>query len=128
MAKGQCSTDSGITIRQAKAIAALITERNQLEAARTAGVGERTLYKWLADDNFRAALRDAEAALVDNAVRRLARGQEVALDTLETLMREAKNESTRVTAAVNWLNLFLRFSEARDIEARLAALERQAVK
>jgi hypothetical protein len=39
-------------------------------------------------------------------------------------MREAKNESTRVTAAVNWLNLFLRFSEARDIEARLAALEK----
>jgi hypothetical protein len=123
MAK-QESTDNSVSTKQQKAIAALITERNQSAAAKSAGVGERTLYKWLADNNFRTALRTAESQLVDSAVRRLAVGQGAALDTLETLMTKAKHESTRASAAVSWLNLFLRFSEARDIEQRLSELEK----
>jgi hypothetical protein len=127
MTDKQDSTDNGVSTKQQKAIAALITERNQSAAAKSAGVGERTLYKWLADNNFRAALREAESQLVDSAVRRLAVGQGAALDTLETLMTKAKHESTRASAAVSWLNLFLRFSEARDIEQRLSELERLVV-
>ena len=120
----QESTDNGINAKQAKAIAALLTEKTIGAAAKSAGIAERTLYNWLADNSFRAELRKAEAALVDSAVRRLARGQEAALDTLEKLMKSAKNESTKASAAVSWLNLFLRFNDARDVEQRLTELEK----
>ena len=125
MTERQDSTDNGVNAKQAKAIAALLTEKTIGAAAVSAGIGERTLYKWLADNSFRTALKSAEAELVDSAVRRLAKGQGAALDTLETLMSKAKHESTRASAAVSWLNLFLRFSEARDIEQRLSELEKQ---
>jgi hypothetical protein len=123
--KMQNSTDKGITTKQQKAIAALLTARTTGAAAVSAGVSERTLYKWLADTSFRAALRTAESELVDSAVRRLAKGQEAALDTLETLIQKAKHESTRHAAAVSWLNLFLRFNEVKNIDERLTELEKQ---
>lgn len=124
MTDKQESTDKVINLKRSKAIAALITERTARDAAKTAGVSEKTLYQYMQEDNFRTALRAAESQLVDSAVRRLAVGQSAALDTLETLMQKAKHESTRASAAVSWLNLFLRFSEARDIEQRLSELEK----
>lgn len=120
----QDTTDNGISTKQRKAIAALLTERTLSAAAKSAGIGERTLYTWLSDETFRAELRQAESELLDNAVRRLASGQGAALDTLERLIKSAKNESTRRQSSVDWLNLFLRFHDVKNIDERLSALEK----
>src|SRR4030081_1824115 len=41
------------------AIAALLSQRNVDEAARTAGIGTRTLLRWMKDPEFDAAFRAA---------------------------------------------------------------------
>jgi hypothetical protein len=117
------STDKVITHKQHKAVIALLTERTARDAARVAGVSEKTLYAWLGDDTFRAALRCAEGELLDSAVRRLANGQGAALDAIETLIAKAKHESTKLSACVQWLNLFMKYRDMKDIDERLTALE-----
>ncbi len=119
----QIKTENGITTKQQKAIAALLSERTARDAAKTAGVGERTLYKWLGEPGFREALRSAEADILDDVTRRLTAGQRLALDTLEKLIQSARHESTKLTACVSWLNMYLKFRDMKDIEDRLTALE-----
>lgn len=119
----QENSDNGITTKQQKAIAALLSERTLGAAAKRAGIGERTLYNWLAEPSFRTALRSAESAMLETVTRRLSAGQSLALDALETLITKAKHESTRRQAAVDWLNLSLKFIDTLDIDERLTALE-----
>jgi hypothetical protein len=119
----QENSETGISTKQQKAIAALLSERTAKDAAKRAGIGERTLYNWLAEPAFRAALRSAEKDILDVVTRRLSAGQSLALDTLETLIQKAKHESTRLTAAVSWLTMFMKYHELNDIDERLTALE-----
>lgn len=119
----QDNAENYLTPKQQKAIAALLTERTNGAAAKKAGISERTLYAWLNEPHFRAALRQAEKNILDDVTRRLAAGQTLALDTLESLVQKARHESTRLRAAVAWLELSLKFRDLHDIEERLTALE-----
>ena len=119
-------TNNVIATKQTKAITALLSERTARDAARKAGVSEKTLYGWLADKDFRQALRSAEAEVLDTVTRRLGVGQALALDTLETLIQKAKHESTKLTACVSWLNMFVKYRDMKDIDERLTALEAKA--
>jgi len=117
------NSENSISTKQQKAIAALLSERTFGAAAKRAGIGERTLYNWLNESAFRAALRSAESAMLETVTRRLSVGQSLALDALETLITKAKHESTRRQAAVDWLNLSLKFMDTLNIDERLTALE-----
>jgi len=113
-----------ITVKQQKAITALLSERTARDAAKKAGVNEKTLYTWLnSDPAFRSALREAESGLLETVTRRLGAGQALALDTLESLIQKAKHESTKLTACVSWLNMFVKYRDMKDIDERLTALE-----
>jgi len=113
-----------ITVKQQKAITALLSERTARDAAKKAGVNEKTLYTWLnSDAAFRSALREAESGLLETVTRRLGVGQSLALDTLESLIQKAKHESTKLTACVSWLNMFVKYRDMKDIDERLTALE-----
>jgi hypothetical protein len=112
-----------ITVKQQKAIAALLSERTTRDAAKAAGVNEKTLYTWLNEPNFRAALREAEKDILDNVTRRLSAGQSLALDTLENLVKSARHESTKLRASLAWLEMSLKFRDMQDIDERLTALE-----
>lgn len=116
-------TENVINLKQAKVIAALLSERTARDAAKKAGISEKTLYQYMQADNFRTALREAESELLNSAVRRLATGQSAALDSLSLLITKAKHESTRRQASVDWLNMFLRFNDVKNIDERLTALE-----
>lgn len=120
--KQEYSTN-GLSVKQNKAITALLSERTAKAAAHTAGVGERTLFTWLADKDFRAALKSAESDALEMVTRRLSAGQALALDTLETLITKAKHESTKLTACVSWLNMFIKYRDMKDIDERLTRLE-----
>jgi hypothetical protein len=112
-----------ITVKQQKAITALLSERTARDAAKKAGVNEKTLYTWLADPVFRGALRSAEMGILETVTRRLGVGQALALDTLEKLIQSARHESTKLTACVSWLNMFVKYRDMQDIDERLTALE-----
>lgn len=70
-----------------EAVAALLTQRNLEEAARTVGVSVATLIRWQKLPEFNAAYREARRAAFGQAVARLQQGTSAAATTLlKTLM------------------------------------------
>jgi hypothetical protein len=113
-----------LTTRQRKAVACLLSERNALAAAKAAGVGERTLFRWLADPVFRVAVREAEADAIDTASRRLVGLSDTAIDTLAGILTDEETApALKLRAAQAILDHLLKLRELATVEARLAALE-----
>ena len=106
------------------AIAALLTQRNVEEAARSVGIGVRTLLRWLKLPEFQKAYRDARRAAVGQAVARLQQGTSAAATTLLKVMVDLNTPaSVKVRAAEAILNHSAKAIEIEDIDARVAALE-----
>src|SRR5271168_2606861 len=86
--------------KQEDAIAALLTQRNIDEAARAAGVGARTLYRWLKEPDFDAAYRAARRAAFSQSAARLQQMCSAAVTTLGKIMVDPSSPvATRVRAA-----------------------------
>ncbi len=94
------------------------------DAARTAGVGERTATRRLADLDFRRRVSEVRAEMVERALGKMADGMAEAADTLRNLLR-AEGESVRLGAARSILELGNKLREAVELEARLAEVERR---
>lgn len=120
--------ENGRTPKKTRAVTALLSSRTIGDAAAAAGVGERTLARWLSSDEaFTRALRQAEDAAIDGAVRRLVGLQAQALDVLQdTLTAPDVTPTVRVRAACAVLDFLLRLRELRTLEERIAALEERA--
>lgn len=113
-----------ITGMQRKAIAALLSSRSVPEAAEAAGLGQRTIYRYMTDPAFRLALADAEGQAIDNATRRLLTMQDLAIDTIADVLKDPESSAgVRVRAAGQVLEYLLKLRELRNIEHRLTALE-----
>jgi hypothetical protein len=113
--------------KQEEAIAALLTQRNIEEAAHSAGVGTRTLLRWLKVPEFQTAYRQARRDAFGQAVARLQQGTSAAATTLLKLLIEPNTPaSVRVRAADSIFNHAAKAIEIEDLEARVADLERDA--
>jgi hypothetical protein len=113
--------------KQEDAIAALLTQRNLEEAARSAGIGARTLLRWLKLPAFQTAYRQARREAFGQAVARLQQGTSAAATTLlKTMIDPATPASVRVRAAEAIFNHSAKAIEIEDIEARVSELERAA--
>lgn len=113
-----------LSAKQARAITALLQAKRVEDAAKAAGVGERTLSRWLTDPTFRAALTHAEDAAIDTAVRKLLLLQDAGLGVIASILADrAAAPTVRLRAAALALDGLLRLRELRDVESRLAALE-----
>ena len=118
---------SNLARKQEEAIAALLTQRNIEEAARAAGVGARTLLRWMKLPEFEKAYREARRAAFGQAVARLQQGTSAAATTLlKTMIDPATPASVRVRAAEAIFSHAGKAIEIEDIEARVAELERAA--
>jgi transposase-like protein len=113
--------------KKEEAIAALLTQRNVEEAARTAGIGTQTLIRWLKVPEFQAAYLEARRATVSQANARLQQASSAAVSTLLKIMVDVNAPaSTRVRAADRVLDHAHHSIEIEDIEVRVAALEQAA--
>jgi hypothetical protein len=109
------------------AIAALLSNRNVEEAARAAGVGYKTLLRWLEIPEFKEAYRKARREAVQQAVARLQQGSGIAsLAMLKTLADPNTPGAVRLRAAAYVLDYSLQGVELEDVLARLDRLERSA--
>jgi hypothetical protein len=93
------------------------------EAARAAGVSERTVYRRLEDGTFRHAVAEARSGLIGRAAGVLARVCAAAAMTLADLL-EAESETVRLGACRSILELGVKLRESEELERRLAELER----
>ena len=118
---------SSLGRKQEEAIAALLSQRNIEDAARVAGIGARTLLRWLKVPEFDAAYRAARRAAFSQSVARLQQASSAAVSTLLKIMIDASSPpSTRVRAADCVLGHAGKAIQIEDLELRLSELERLA--
>lgn len=102
-----CPPD-GISPRQSLAIAALVAGESHERAAEAAHVTPRTLRRWLSSEDFKAALRTALGAALDDALVRLKASTSPAIDVLLDVARNAESEHARMQAAGKLLEANMR--------------------
>jgi len=113
--------------KQEDAIAALLSQRNIDEAASAAGVGTRTLLRWMKIPAFDAAFREARRQAYGQSISRLQQGSTAAATTLLKIMVDPNSPpSCRLRAADSVLSHAAKAIEIEDIEARLRELEAAA--
>jgi transposase-like protein len=113
--------------KQEEAVAALLTQRNIEEAARSIGVAPNTLLNWMKLPEFQAAYREARRSAFSQSIARLQQGTAAAATTLlKTMIDSNTPASVKVRAAEAIFNHAAKAIEVEDIEARVAALERAA--
>jgi hypothetical protein len=120
-------TPGGLSPKQRKAVEALLATGEVCAAARAARVSRDTLYRWLKQPAFLEAVREAEAAALDELSRSLVGLGRTAVETLAAAMTaKAAPWATRVRAADASLARLLQLRELATLEARVAELERAA--
>lgn len=108
-----------------KAIVALLEKSTIRGAAESIDIGEVTLYRWLGNDEFQTAYRQAKSKIVGHAISRLQNASGEAVDALMEIIRDKeKPPSTRVTAARTILEMAVKGVEIEDIEARVTEIEK----
>ena len=119
------STDTGLTTRQEQAIAALLTHPTIRDAARAVQIGERTLYRWLAEDaGFKQAYAAARRALLNQSIGRLQQTADHAVAMLQEIANDPTAPPTsRVAAGKTLLTFLFKGAELTDLQQRMEALE-----
>ncbi len=111
--------------KKEEAMAALLSQRNVDEAARVAGIGTRTLMRWLQIPEFQAAYRQARRDTFSQSIARLQQGASAAASVLLKVMLDPNAPpSSRIRAADSVLDHAAKAIELEDIEVRLSELER----
>jgi transposase len=114
-----------LTVRQKKALAALLRSPTKAAAAEATGVGVSTIRRWLKEDReFRTAYREALEELLEDASAQAKRNLSRALDVLaEIMVDESESAQARITAARSTLEYTLKLTDIVDIAARMDELE-----
>ncbi|MBK6904062.1 MAG: hypothetical protein IPH04_15005 [Saprospirales bacterium] len=118
--------EDGLTVRQEKAIIALINETTVAGASRASGIGERTLHRWLKEPNFNKCYRRARREAFSLSIAMTQRYSAVAVNNLAKIMNDAgANNTARVSAAVALLRYGRESIELDDLAARVDQLEEE---
>lgn len=114
----------GLSPRQARFVSAMIVTRTVADAARMAGIGERTAYTYLADPAVQAAIGRGLDDVLADATRQITGTIGPALAALESILQDPTvPASARVAAARLLLDAGLRYRTTLDLATRLANVE-----
>ena len=106
------------------ALSALLTEPTIQQAAKVAGIGEATLWRWLKDKDFVEAYREVKREAVGQAITKLQQASGEAVETLRSVMNDiASPANTRVSAAKSIIEMALKAVELEDVIKRVEELE-----
>lgn len=106
------------------AIIALIEQPTIEDAARVAGVSARSLWRWLARNDFKRRLNEARAMVYENSLNELKSASLVAVRTLvEVAQDKEATASARVSASVAILANGFKAIEQSEFKERLERLE-----
>lgn len=110
--------------KQEDGIAALLTSGTIAQAAKTVGVGEATLRRWMKISEFANAYEEARLEAVRTAIIRVQTTAGEAVDTLRAIMTNPECPvSSRVSAAKTLLENTFKAWELYDLDARIKTLE-----
>lgn len=113
-----------MTPSKERAIAALLTKPTKRQAAKAAGITDRTLARYFEDPEFVLSYRNAFRGVVEDAARQAQQSLTPALSTLREIMEDREeNAGTRIQAAKATLEYAVKFTEQLDILEQLRELE-----
>jgi Holliday junction resolvasome RuvABC DNA-binding subunit len=104
-------------------IAALLTSATIADAAKVAGIGDKTARRWMKDPDFAEQYRLARRSCMDQATAALQQAMSESVEALREIQFGGESEAARVSAARTIIDNALRSRESEDISARLDALE-----
>jgi hypothetical protein len=111
--------------KKEKALSCLMSSSSVIEAAKKAGLGHRTLMRWLSeDDDFKSAYLTVRRQGMSHTIAMLQQSTGEAV----TALREVTGDpdipaNARVGAAKVILELAMKALEVEDLERRISALE-----
>jgi len=110
--------------RMKAAITALLTQRSVEDAARVAGIGTTTLYRWMKDPEFAAAYREARLAAFGRASARLRQASGSAATTIWNIMVDSGSPAWIQVKACDLTLQHATAASEEDIAAWLSELKR----
>ena len=111
--------------KQGRAIVALLETSTIAQAAKRAGISERTLLRWRKQDHSQTAFGAARHKLVSQAIARLQQEAGEAVDTLHAVMKGSAPANAKVAAARLILDWAFKGAEIEDLEERMNDLEQR---
>jgi hypothetical protein len=119
---------SVLSVRQQRALSALMGQASIAQAAVAAKVGQRTLYRWLReDDTFRSEFQKLKQEITADGLLQLQKAVTGAVSCLVEVMTDVIDSppSARVAAAREILQQALPLMEAEMLEQRILELEQK---
>lgn len=110
--------------RKQKALAALLSNHSRKEAAKAAGVSDRTLRNYFHDPEFLEQYKEAYSDMLQDAVAEGRRLLHLSMRTFEDVMKNGDMDAARVTAARSAIEYTMKLTEQVDIMAELEELKR----
>ena len=115
-----------LTPRQHRAVECLIAGTSISDAAKCANIGERTLYRWLGQEDFQSAVRRSRQLSLTQLATHLQHMASRAAGTLDEIMEDKNATSaSRVSAARHSMDMFYKAATLEDIMERLMTIEKQ---
>ncbi len=110
------------TTNKERALAALLESASIADAAKSCGLSQETLYRYLRDKEFLSDYRNARRQVVENSITQL---QQASGEAVETLRRNLScmNANAEIRAAQIILDNALKGVELVDILERLEQIE-----
>lgn len=114
--------------KQEQALAALMANPTIREASKASGIPERTLWRYLKQQDFSGRLEAEKGKLISVASDRLKSKLDAATRAIADVMEDADAPpQTRINAAKIILEFSLKYAEMSDVIHRLDELERQVI-
>ena len=104
-------------------IAALAAGLTIQETAKQTGVSERTIHRWLKQDDFKGEVGAARERLISDTVGQLADSATAAVRTLKELLSPVQPPSVRLGAARAILELAAKYREMAELAERVKQIE-----
>lgn len=120
------NSEDGLSLKQERAMAALLSEPTVEKAAVAAGVSKQTLYRWLDEPAFGATFRKLRRQSFSHAISRTQHYLPRALHTLMRVMADKDaSASARVSAATAVIKFARESVELDELVQRVERLEMQ---
>ena len=113
-----------LSVKQRRFLSAMLTARTVADAARQAGIAERTAYLYLAAPHVQAALNHTLDESLSHAAHQATAAMDQALAALRAILDDpAASPAARIAAARTILQVGPRLHESVTLTQRVAALE-----
>ena len=114
-----------LTFRQQRAVESLIVCTSIRNAAKHGQLSERTLYRWLQEDECQSAVRRARQLSLTQLATHMQHMADRAVGTLSEVMEDKKaTAASRVSAAYCSMEMYYKASTLEDITERLMTMEK----